>query len=156
MSKPAKKKEYTLNQNKEYVASVCVDVIDLGVQDTPWGKRHQVKIVWETDQKKENGYPLNVSKTYNLSLHPESNLRKDLQAWRGRDFSEEELSGPFAVESMKDQPCTLELQDALSKSGNAYLKVLSISPAGEKRYFASGEYKRWVPLVVTMERKEGA
>lgn len=142
--------------SKDRVAAECVDVIDLGVQGTPWGKKHQVKFVWETEIKKENGYPLNVSKTYNLSRHPESSLRKDLQAWRGRDFNDEELSGPFEVGSMKNQPCILELQDAIRKNGHAYLKVISISPAGTNRYLASGDYQRWVPLVVTVEREEAA
>ena len=27
--------------------AVCVDVVDLGIQQTPWCDKHQVRLVWQ-------------------------------------------------------------------------------------------------------------
>ena len=41
----------------------------------------------------EDGRPFAVSKTYTASLFEAAALRKDLESWRGKSFTEEELGG---------------------------------------------------------------
>lgn len=83
----------------------CFSLIDLGTQETTgqFGTKlqHKIKIGWELFGEDENGgpltidvdgkaMPLTISKSYTVSLHEKSALRKDLAAWRGKDFTEEE------------------------------------------------------------------
>lgn len=82
-------------------AAVCVDVVDLGMIEVDWGgkkkRQHKIRIAWQIEENQENGKPFLVSKRYTLSLHEKAALRKDLESWRGRAFTESELEG-FDVE----------------------------------------------------------
>jgi hypothetical protein len=78
---------------------VCVDVADLGMKDTQWGAKHKLRLVWELDQKMKDGRPYIVSAQFTVSLHPKSGLRKTLESWRGKKFTEQELAG-FDLENL--------------------------------------------------------
>lgn len=79
----------------------CYKIIDLGTQ-TSTGQfgtkeQHKVMISWELigkdDPKMEDGRPFSVTQWYTVSLHEKSKLRADLEAWRGKKFTKEELDG---------------------------------------------------------------
>jgi hypothetical protein len=120
---------------------VCVDVIDEGLQQTAWGQKWKVALVWELDAHKEDGTRFSVRKRYTASLHEKSNLAKDLKSWRGRAFTAEELSG-FDVEKVLGAPCKLLVQHT-EKDGATYANVTAImraDPHGTLK--PSGRYVR--------------
>jgi len=95
----------------------CFKVIDLGTQKRDYNGKvsyaHQVMIVWELpteliEEGEYAGQPYAVAKFYTLSLHEKANLRKDLEAWRGRAFSEEELKG-FDLHNIIGKPCMVSV-----------------------------------------------
>lgn len=94
----------------------CIKIIDLGTQHDEWqGKpivRRQVMLMWElpTETVTIDGQekPMIVSKFYTLSLSEKSNLRPDLEAWRGRAFTPEELLG-FDLANVLDKPCMVSV-----------------------------------------------
>lgn len=72
--------------------------------------------------------PMVISKEYSLSLGKKSNLRRDLVAWRGREFSQEELMG-FVVEKVLDKGCLLNVVHKQSVDGSRlYANIAGISP----------------------------
>ncbi len=71
--------------------------------------------------------PMIISKEYSLSLGKKSNLRRDLEGWRGREFTGEELKG-FQVENILDKTCLLNVIHKTSASGNVYAVISGISP----------------------------
>jgi hypothetical protein len=77
--------------------AVCVFVHDLGYQVGQWAGEEKIQrkviITWELAEKQTNGERFTLSKFYTLSLHEKANLRKDLESWRGKPFSEDELKG---------------------------------------------------------------
>lgn len=91
-------------------SAVCCDVVDLGVLEVSFGgkkkKQHKIYISWQVEEVMPDNRPFLISKRYTLSLHEKAALRKDLEAWRGRGFSEEELDG-FDVESVIGAPCLI-------------------------------------------------
>jgi hypothetical protein len=95
----------------------CIKVIDLGTQHSEYqGKprtRQQIMVTWElpTEKIEEgefSGQPYAVSKFYTASLGEKANLRKDLEAWRGRAFTEVELQG-FNVKAILGKACMLSI-----------------------------------------------
>ncbi len=68
--------------------AVCVDVIDMGLLETEFqGQRRlvpKVRIVFETEQKTDEGANYTLSKTVTASLHPKARLAELLGKWRGR------------------------------------------------------------------------
>jgi len=84
----------------------CYELIDMGTQTNETGmyagkSDHKIKIGFELFGDDEEGnpltidvegkeMPLTITKDYTVSLHEKANLRKELAAWRGKDFTEEE------------------------------------------------------------------
>ena len=95
----------------------CIKVIDLGTQHGEYqGKpttKQQIMVTWElpTELIEEGdfaGQPYAVSKFYTASLGEKANLRKDLEAWRGRAFTETELAG-FDVKAILGKSCMVTI-----------------------------------------------
>lgn len=71
-------------------SAVCVDVIDLGIQETEFGPKHQLRLSFELEAKKDDGTPFVVSKRFTASLHPKATLAQFLSKWRGKPVGEGE------------------------------------------------------------------
>lgn len=122
--------------------AVCYGIWDLGTQFSErWEKSvHKVVIVWELpgcrgeferDGKKVN-LPRAINKRYRLSLHKKADLRRDLESWRGKGFTDEELKG-FELKKLLGVPCQLTVKH--NKDGDkVYANVTAIvkAPAGTK------------------------
>lgn len=96
--------------------AICTLVADMGVQPTKNFKpRQQVYIRWElpneivtwkdADQKEHTG-PMTIGQRYTMSLSEKANLRSDLEAWRGKTFTEQELDG-FDIRNILGKACML-------------------------------------------------
>jgi hypothetical protein len=108
--------------------AVCVDVIDLGVLQTNWGDKHKVRIVWQIEeQHPETQQRFTVRKQYNLSLHEKATLRKDLESWRSRKFTDEELRG-FDLEKLLGVNCQVQVVQDINEEGSIYSNVQTVVP----------------------------
>lgn len=125
--------------------AICNMVVDLGLQSLTWeGKTrpvHQCYVRWElpderlswTDDKGQSQEgPMSIGRTYTVSLGPKANLRKDLEAWRGRAFTEEELAG-FDLFNLLGKGCLINVTHK-TKDGKTYANIANISglPKGMK------------------------
>lgn len=112
--------------------AICCDVVDMGVLEVTYAgqtkKQHKVRIVWQIDERMEDGKPFIAQKRYTLSLHEKSTLRKDLESWRGRPFTDEELRS-FDLEKLLSANCQINIQN-IEKQGKTYANVVSIVPLG--------------------------
>lgn len=120
--------------------AVCNMVVDLGRQRTvsqQFGEKikHQVWIRWETPDEQitwtdrdgnEQTGPRVIGKTYTVSLHENANLRADLESWRGRPFTADELEG-FDISKLLGVPCMVNVTHA-QKNGKTYANVAAVTP----------------------------
>jgi hypothetical protein len=119
----------------------CYSLIDLGTQltDGQYGQKmqHKLRIGWELFGEDDNGQPLTVdidgkevpmtiSKSYTVSLHEKASLRKDLAAWRGRDFTDEEAKA-FDVSKLIGAYCMVNVTTS-ETNGKTYSNVAGITP----------------------------
>jgi hypothetical protein len=110
-------------------AAVCVDVVDLGVVQGAYGAKHKVRVVWQLDAADEtHGRRFDVARVYTLSLHERAALRKDLESWRGRKFTEAELDG-FDLEKLIGAPAQVQVTHDLGDDGTVYANVATVVPA---------------------------
>lgn len=91
----------------------CVRIIDLGTQHGTYeGQpkvRKQILVSWELpNELMEDGRPFMLSKFYTASLGERATLRKDLEAWRGKAFTSDELKG-FDIKSILGKGCMLSV-----------------------------------------------
>jgi hypothetical protein len=122
------------------VSAICVDVNDLGVQETPWGKRPQISFVFETDTRDESGLPRFLTRTFNNYALPKSALTAEIKNWLGRDISGDDKG--WDLEECVGEQATLSTSEALSKTGNHYEKIEAVKPGGMVQVQASGSYER--------------
>jgi len=120
-------------------------IIDIGTQTTEWmgKKKMQRKIIamFELHGEDNDGQPLQtaegkpliVSKRYTLSLDEKATLRKDLEAWRGKAFTQEELDG-FNLEVLLGKCCMVSVTHS-TYDGKEYANIAGISqvPAALKK-----------------------
>jgi hypothetical protein len=91
--------------------AVAVDIIDLGMLPNPFkdgALQRKVEIVWQLSETRDDGKRHQVRKRYTASLNEKATLRHDLESWRGRPFTMDELAG-FDLESIKGANCLLNV-----------------------------------------------
>ncbi len=113
-------------------SAVCARYYDLGMQPGFEGQpTHKVVMLWEIDERYQAGdyagNRMRVSKTYTASLSSKANMRKDLESWRGRPFTEQELEG-FDLDKILGAQCTLNLTEVTTKAGKKWTTVAAIMP----------------------------
>lgn len=117
-----------------YVAR-CVKMIHYGTitedyQGTP-RTANKVQLSWELPTelkvfKEENGeQPYMLSKEFTLSMHEKSSLRKWLEAWRGKNFSNNE-SEAFDITNLVGKACMLNVIHT-TKNDKTYANISGVS-----------------------------
>lgn len=134
------------------IRAVCVDTLTLRNVATDWGKKDQVKIVFETEELKGNGYPRTASRTLNISYYEKGTLRKVLESWLGRSLSASEMLNGFPFERLVGKAAEIDVQDAQTDEGTAFLRIISIRPGTAKPLVPSGSYRRWEDPVATTKK----
>jgi len=121
-----------------YVAR-CYKMIEIGTIPTEYlGETkmlHKVRIGWElpTELKvfnpEKGEQPCVIDKEYTLSLGEKANLRKDLQSWRGKAFTEQEAEA-FDITKLLGVPCMLNIIHVQGKKDatKTYQSIGSVSP----------------------------
>lgn len=120
-------------------------ILDLGTQKVEWqgAIKMQRKLMFSFELHGEDndgqalttndGKPLMISKRYTMSLGEQSTLRKDLESWRGKKFTAEELLGfDLNVLLGKFAMCNVTHNDREGKT-YANLSGLSQVPAALKK-----------------------
>lgn len=120
--------------------AVCVDAHELGLVQTPFGEKEQVKITWELDKINDEGRRYLISKNYNRSLADKSTLFRDCTAWSG-GLSAEDLNN-FDLETFIGLPCRLLIIHKPSKDGRIFANIDRVLKSGDVKLEASGNYMR--------------
>ena len=125
--------------------AICYGVIDEGSHF--YEKRgkwmHKIRLMFEFPDhriiiKKEGedaqDLPMGRSNQYTLSLYSTSYLRRDLQSWRGKPFTKEELKG-FEVRNVLGANCSVQIMHEEGNNGKIYDNITNIFPLtkGERR-----------------------
>ena len=115
----------------------CYQMIHLGThleKDQKGNEKlmNKVKIAWELPgemrvfDETKGEQPMSISKDYTLSMYEKANLRKDLEGWRGKGFTDEQAK-EFDITVLLGKPCMLNVIHKTSGAGNEYAMINSIS-----------------------------
>lgn len=117
--------------------ALCNIVADLGIQPGsgmyPDPKRKlylrfeipSERVQYEKDGKQVDA-PATISREFTASMNEKATLRKFLEGWRGRKFTDAEAA-TFDVSKVLGQPCLLNVTET-EKGGETYANVASASP----------------------------
>jgi len=127
--------DFQLPPSGNHVAR-CYRIVDMGSHKNSYGNvLRKILITWELHGEDDDGNslttsdgkPLVVSSNYTLSLSEKATLRAHLEAWRGRAFTLDELSG-FNLENILNQYCMVSISHDTGTAGKTYANVKAISP----------------------------
>ena len=111
-------------------AARCTRLIDLGAQLSDYQgeakSARKVLLTWRLSELRSDGEPFQVSRRFTSSLHEKSALRAFLKAWRGRDFTPDELAA-FDLKKLLGAPALLNLTPT-QRNGRDYVDIVSVSP----------------------------
>ena len=117
----------------------CYRIVDLGTQKSEYMGEvkylHKIMLGWEIHGADENGKalkmmdgrPFAIFKNYTLAWSEKANLRIDLQAWRGKAFTQEEMR-KFDLQNILGAWCMLNIIERQGQNGNTYSNVSSVTP----------------------------
>lgn len=114
----------------------CYAMVEIGTVKEDKGpymgkELHKVRIGWETPHECHDFgkglQPFSIHKEFTLSMYDKATLRKYLESWRGKPFTEEEAE-KFDITKLLGKPCMLNIIHAKSKSsGKIYADISSIA-----------------------------
>ena len=112
-------------------AAVCVDEVDMGELpnkfDPESGPVRTVRLVWQIAEEMKDGRPYLIKKDYRASLHEKAGLRKDLESWRGKPFTFDELVG-FDLENIVGVPCMMNIVHKTGSKGGTFANIAATMP----------------------------
>jgi hypothetical protein len=137
-------KEYCRNEEGPPVPPVyhlarCYGIIDLGTQKTSHlGETkylNEVMLQFELYDVGEAGRqlfmgncePISISKSFTLSLAKKATLRTDIETWRGREFTPNELRG-FQLKSVLGEWALISVVNAMNQAGQDCTGIAAIMP----------------------------
>jgi len=150
--------------------AVCTAVYDLGTQHSEAYNNNQKKVLigWQfpderVDSEHNGNVPMLMSRRYTASLNQKAQLRKDLEAWRGRAFSPEELKS-FDLKNLLGKSCQIQVTH-VEREGKTYAKITALmalpkgmpqrQPEGPVVYFDMDECKElpentpeWIATII--------
>lgn len=111
--------------------AVCYRVIDLGTQDTSHNgqakRQHKILVSWELpDEKMKDDRPFTISQRYTWSVSDKATLRKHLESWRGKNFTDADF-GPngFNIKNIIGVGCVLTITHT-DKGDKHYANVVAV------------------------------
>lgn len=122
----------------------CYELIDLGTQTNETGQfagtsAHKIKIGFELFGDDEEGNPMTIdvngkqmplciSKDYTLSMHEKANLRKELGAWRGKQFASDEEALGFDITKLLGAYAMVNVTHKTNTQGKTRANISGLSP----------------------------
>ena len=121
----------------------CYRIIDMGTQPTNWkgkvGAQPKVMIQFEVHSEDaegnalvtDKGEPMSISKNFTASLADKAILRQELENWRSRAFTVDELAG-FQLKNVLGAWAMLSIVKEKGNDGNDYTNISSINPVSSQ------------------------
>jgi hypothetical protein len=121
----------------------CYRIVDMGTQITTWKgvSKEQPKVMLQFEVHSEDadgnavvtdkGEPMSISKNFTASLEEKAILRQELENWRSRAFSKEELKG-FHLKNVLGAWAMLSVVKEVGNDGNEYTNISSINPVSSQ------------------------
>jgi len=110
----------------------CIWIVDIGDQEITWQGEtkmvRQVIVAWEIPEEtieiEGEEKPRVISSTYTLSLHEKAKLRKHLEAWMGKPFTDQELMA-FDLVNVLGKSCQIQVLH-VEKNDKTYANIGAI------------------------------
>lgn len=115
--------------------AILLSIVDLGTQESSYKgePKHlrKLRFTWELPYEKDQFgedpelRPFVVSKDYTLSMGDKAAMRKDLESWRGKPFTDEEAKS-FDEKKVLGKPCQVTILHKTNDKGKTFANVTGV------------------------------
>jgi hypothetical protein len=110
---------------------ICVDVIALGqrweqFQGKPGTLRQKIALVFQLDAARSDGKRFELAQEYTLSMW-KSNLRRDLESWRGKAYTEEQVKDGVAIDKLVGHNALIGVAHKTAGNGKTYANITTVT-----------------------------
>jgi len=114
-------------------AMLCVDVVNLGTRVERYGdfepkEVEKAALVFVSGARHDDDSLMLVTAEMTLSMFELANMRKFLESWRGKQYTEEQAEEGVPLHKVQGQPALVSIEQITTKRGRKFAKVMSISP----------------------------
>jgi hypothetical protein len=106
--------------------ATCVEVLDIGTQETNYGDKHQTVLGFELVEEDNAGNRYFRRRTLTRTLHPKSTTRDFIESMLGRKLTIDEASGDFEDRDLLGAKCAVEIRHD-DRNGKIYDNVVNIT-----------------------------
>lgn len=118
-------------------AMFCVDVVNLGINVEQYQGQEprevaKVALVFASgESQREAGKPDDlklVTTEMTISANEKSNLRKFMEAWRGKAYTPEQAATGLPITKLYGQGALISIEHVTTKRGRLFANIVSIAP----------------------------
>ena len=113
------------------VNAKCVEVDDLGVVETDFGKKPMVRFVFEVISE-DGSAGRRLWRPFHKNFYEKSALCVEVKSWCGRDLSQENKKiGEPDLNEFTGETATLKIETRVGRQGTSYENITAILPGEE-------------------------
>lgn len=138
----------------------CVDVIALGekVQDFPGTTPYLAPtcaLVFRTGERNtETGEYIDIAREFTVSMGAKANLRKFLEQWRGKPYTEEQVTAGVPLHKLEGNHGLLTIAHRTSGKGRVYANITACVGIPKQMQGGLGSYSDYERAEWWAERKK--
>lgn len=107
-------------------AATCVEVLDIGTQETQYGDKPQVVFGFELAEEDSIGRRYFRRRTLTSTLHAKSTTRSFIESMLGRKLTDDELGGNFDDRQLLGAKCAVEIGHVV-KDGKVFDNIINVT-----------------------------
>lgn len=115
-------------------AAVCVDAVDLGTivhryADEEPVEQAKLALVYQVDEiNPDTNKRFEPSAEFTASMNDKANLRKWLESWRGKSYTDAEAGSGVPIHKLVGQAGLVTIEQVATRKGRTYAKLKAITP----------------------------
>ena len=110
--------------------AICVALIDLGLQpgNGNYAPAYKIALTFRTpDQLTDKQEPMSITQTLTASMHKKANLRKMIENWFGKSFTDEEKAKNFDLKNLLGRAALINIKHD-TKNDKTYANIAAVNP----------------------------
>jgi hypothetical protein len=110
-----------------------VDVVNLGPKieqfgDFPAREVEKVALIFASGERNDDGSLRIITAEVTNSMGEKANLRKLLESWRGKSYSDEQAKAGVPLHKLHGQPGLITVEHITTRRNRTFAKIVSLTP----------------------------
>lgn len=124
--------------------AICAEAVDLGEQDSPWGRKHRGVLLFQVNEIGSDGNPKEVRLYFSMTLGTASmpsKIRKVVRNWGVATDSD--IAAGFSIDQLVGKQAKLIVTTGKNAKGQDVSQIDNVLPPDQGQNIQLRNYKPW-------------